>query len=177
MNTPPVSIRIATLDDCPAILEIFKSWQRNDGDRRLAERYYKALFAGEKCFAEHKVFVLQSANRVVGTIGYGSDRFEVADLYWLGWFYLHYELTNQGNGKFLLNFVLDKLRGIRCRKLYLTTGSGEFYLPARRLYERTGFLVESVLHDYYGKGVNQLIYAKKFTRKTIQKDQRKKRDL
>ena len=164
MDTPLVSIRIATSDDCPAILEIFKSWQPNDWDRKLAERYYNAVFSGEKCFTEDMVFVLQSANKVVGTIGYSSDRFEAANLYWLGWFYVHSAFKEQGHGKFLLNFALDELREIRCRKLYVTTGSDEFYLPARRLYERAGFFAESVLHDYYGHGVNQLIYGKTLTK-------------
>ena len=53
-----------------------------------------------------------------------------------------------GVGSLLLRHLVTEARRAGCRRLSLETGSADFYLPARRLYERHGFRPCEPFADY-----------------------------
>lgn len=54
----------------------------------------------------------------------------------------------RGVGAAVLTRLLDAARGRGHRAVYLETGAGEYWAPARRLYERFGFAVCPPFADY-----------------------------
>ncbi|SDC46286.1 GNAT family N-acetyltransferase [Ruegeria marina] len=60
------------------------------------------------------------------------------------------EARGTGAGRAMLEFLLDHARAEGARGVYLETGSTEDFLPARRLYERHGF-VECGPFDSYAE--------------------------
>jgi putative acetyltransferase len=53
-----------------------------------------------------------------------------------------------GVGSVLLGHILDEAAGMGFRRVSLETGSGEFYTPARKLYEKFGFTYCAPFADY-----------------------------
>jgi putative acetyltransferase len=53
-----------------------------------------------------------------------------------------------GVASLLLGHIIDEARGSGFRQLSLETGSSEFFLPARRLYEKFGFAYCDPFADY-----------------------------
>lgn len=54
----------------------------------------------------------------------------------------------QGLGSAMLTHILDQARRMGFTRLSLETGSGEFFEPARRLYQRFGFTYCEPFADY-----------------------------
>lgn len=54
----------------------------------------------------------------------------------------------KGVGRALLQFLLEQARHRGIRELYLETGSMDFFLPARTLYQSAGFTYCSPFADY-----------------------------
>ena len=47
---------------------------------------------------------------------------------------------NKGNGKKIIKVLIDKSRKLNIQKISVETGSGEFFLPARKLFKNSGFI-------------------------------------
>ncbi|KKO45221.1 hypothetical protein WG68_10830 [Arsukibacterium ikkense] len=58
------------------------------------------------------------------------------------------EARKQGVGRALLQFLLEQARQSGIRQLYLETGSMDFFLPARTLYQSAGFEYCGPFADY-----------------------------
>jgi len=58
------------------------------------------------------------------------------------------QARGQGIGRVLLQFLLEQARQSGISKLYLETGSMEFFLPARNLYKSAGFNYCGPFADY-----------------------------
>jgi putative acetyltransferase len=54
----------------------------------------------------------------------------------------------RGIATLLLSHIVDEARRTGCRRLYLETGSQDFFAPARRLYQRHGFSTCPPFGDY-----------------------------
>ena len=46
---------------------------------------------------------------------------------------------NKGNGKKIIKVLIQKSRQLNIQKISVETGSGEFFLPARKLFKNLGF--------------------------------------
>ena len=96
---------------------------------------------------------------VVGFICYGeipmTDR--RFDLYWVA---VDPDLGRQGVGRLLLARMEAELREQGPAKVYVDTSSTPGYDRARRFYEKNGYLVACVLHDFYRDGDDKIIYLK-----------------
>jgi len=96
---------------------------------------------------------------VVGFICYGEipmteRRF---DLYWVA---VAPALGRQGVGRMLLARMEEDLRGQGSAKVYVDTSSTPGYDRARSFYEKNGYRVACVLHDFYRDGDDKVIYLK-----------------
>mgnify|MGYP003635099444 CR=1 FL=1 len=58
------------------------------------------------------------------------------------------EARGQGVGRALLQFLLEQAKHSGIRQLYLETGSMDFFLPARNLYQSAGFEFCGSFADY-----------------------------
>lgn len=151
-------IRPARISDKKKILSIIDSYHYK-WDKDNAEKYYNDYFSKTSQLKGDMVYVLTLEEKLIGVIGYSIDRYET-DNYWMGWFYVHKEYEGRKFGTKLLNYVLDKLRKKRKRKLFVTTSSHKHYKKALNLYLKKGFKFEALIRDYYSKGDDQLILSK-----------------
>ena len=46
---------------------------------------------------------------------------------------------NKGYGKKIIKVLIDKYQKLNIQKISVETGSGEFFLPARKLFKNSGF--------------------------------------
>jgi ribosomal protein S18 acetylase RimI-like enzyme len=150
-----LEIRTANPDDYDAIIKLF-----DNQDKEFAVRYYKVFFNNRNCCPHDEVFVRVVEGKIVGVIGYCPDRLETDDICWLGWFYVRKDFRGYGYGRELLDYVIDILENKPVRKLYVDTSSFTSYKEAMALYEKTGFVHEGTLKDYYEKGEDQLIFGR-----------------
>ena len=103
------------------------------------------------------VVCLAEDGRVIGVSGWGPDLGEGAGIYWLGWTYVNPWSRGQGVGARLLVTVIERVRALGGRKLFLETSSMDKYAEAVRFYERIGFVEEGRLHDFYGPGEAKIL--------------------
>ena len=47
---------------------------------------------------------------------------------------------NKGNGKKIIKVLIEKSQQLNIQKISVETGSGEFFLPARKLFKNLGFI-------------------------------------
>ena len=140
-------IRPAKADDYDAIIEIFDSWKPQNYDTQYAIKYYQKFFSEIPCCQHDTVFVCENDGHVVGVTGYCPDD-ETNDVYWLNWYYVRKNLTSQGHGRFLLDFVIKELKENGARKLYVDTSEDQLYVRAIQLYKAMGFKEEARLKVY-----------------------------
>ncbi len=149
-------IRPANADDYNAIIELFESWKPQNYDTPSAVKYYQNFFSESPCCRQDTVFVCEEAGHVVGVTGYCPDD-EAEDVYWLNWYFVRKNLTRQGHGRFLLDYVIKDVKENGARKLYVDTSDDPFYVSAVRLYKAVGFKEEARLKDFYEDGEDQII--------------------
>ncbi|MFQ6758960.1 MAG: GNAT family N-acetyltransferase [Deltaproteobacteria bacterium] len=102
---------------------------------------------------------IREGQGVVGFICYGeipmTDR--RFDLYWVA---VAPALGRQGVGRRLLARMERDLRAQGSAKVYVDTSSTPGYDRARSFYEKNGYQVACVLHDFYRDGDDKVIYLK-----------------
>lgn len=115
-------------------------------------------------------FVLEHDDQVIGICGYRTppacDR-----THWLSWTYIHADHVNQGHGRRMIEELLQHLRSIDARKLFikvsdysetLEDGSTEEpYAAALHLYQKLGFAIELKHADYYDEGEALIILGRR----------------
>lgn len=69
------------------------------------------------------------------------------------------EYRGHGIGKTLINRLIEMLKDMGAKRIYVKTDSTAQYQPTRRFYESCGFSVEATLRGYYGDSDDCLIYA------------------
>jgi ribosomal protein S18 acetylase RimI-like enzyme len=111
---------------------------------------------------DERVFVLTVENEILGVIGYSQDEYRISN-YWLGWFYVHREYQGKGIGRELLEYILNELQQIGAKTIFVDTSSDALYRRALAIYLKSGFRIEAVIRNYYGKGEDQIILSKKFS--------------
>ena len=52
---------------------------------------------------------------------------------------VHDNFRNKGYGKKIIKVLVEKSRQLNIQKISVETGSGEFFLPARKLFKNSGF--------------------------------------
>ena len=112
--------------------------------------------------AKHDYSILVAVSEgqgVVGFICYGeipmTDR--RFDLYWIA---VDPALGRQGVGRLLLAKMEAELSGQGPAKVYVDTSSTSGYDRARSFYEKNGYRVACVLHNFYRDGDDKVIYLK-----------------
>ncbi len=107
-------------------------------------------------------YVLEEDDKVIGVTGFKRVS-ATENTAWLSWTYLSPEHCGKGFGKQMLNDLLDTLREIEGRKIfvkvsnYVDPETGPIYEKARKLYESLGFEEELSNLEFYDEGEDQAI--------------------
>ena len=73
---------------------------------------------------------------------------------------IHNDFRGQGYGINVINYLINEAKKLKIKKLSIETGAGDFFIPARKLFKKTGFSVcEPFAH--YKEDVNS-VYLTKF---------------
>ncbi|PJF47415.1 MAG: GNAT family N-acetyltransferase [Chloroflexi bacterium] len=98
--------------------------------------------------------------RMIGFACYGPE--SLTDRTWdLFWICVVPEARGKGAGRALMVAVESQVRQAGGRLMVIYTSSTPKYAPARRLYERAGFVCVAVVPDYYAEGDDLNIYWKR----------------
>ena len=68
---------------------------------------------------------------------------------------VHDNFRNQGQGINVINHLIKEAKKLKIKRLSIETGAGDFFVPARKLFKKTGFTVcEPFAH--YKKDINSV---------------------
>ena len=68
---------------------------------------------------------------------------------------IHDNFRNQGQGINVINHLINEAKKLQIKRLSIETGAGDFFIPARKLFKKTGFILcEPFAH--YKKDVNSV---------------------
>jgi GNAT superfamily N-acetyltransferase len=101
----------------------------------------------------------EADGRVVGYTCYGPIAGTAAsyDLYWIA---VRADERGRGLGRRLLAETERLVRAAGGRRLYAETSGRAQYRPTRAFYERSGYLREAELRDFYAPGDAKVFYVK-----------------
>ena len=143
------------------VLRIIRAHDPFDGE--CAKRYFNLYFDDptrlDSSDEDNYIAVEESRGEVAGVVGFSPDKYGTPDTYWINWLYVDSRFRRAGIGAKLLDFIIDRVRSRKARKLYLDTSSDPIYEAAVALYERFGFQIEGRLKDYYDPNEDYLIFG------------------
>ena len=155
MPSSSAKLRPMRQADIPEALRIIG--ETDEDDQEEAACSYEEGLEGHFCLVDKK--------QIVGVTGYQLENTRIA---WLSWTYVDPSLTRQGYGTAMLEAVVDRIRKIGARKIFITTSdyrksptSSMLYGAAMRLYEKHQFVRELSHSDYFDKGENAIIYGRR----------------
>ena len=72
---------------------------------------------------------------------------------------IHDNFRKQGKGIEVINHLINEAKKLKIRRLSIETGASDFFIPARKLFKKTGFSVcEPFAH--YKKDINSVYLTK-----------------
>ena len=54
---------------------------------------------------------------------------------------IHDDFRNQGHGTDVINHLINEAKKLNIKRLSIETGASEFFIPARKLFKKTGFTI------------------------------------
>ena len=72
---------------------------------------------------------------------------------------IHDSFRNQGQGINVINHLINEAKKLKIKRLSIETGAGDFFIPARKLFKKSGFIAcEPFAH--YKEDVNSVYLTK-----------------
>jgi putative acetyltransferase len=65
---------------------------------------------------------------------------------------------NKGNGRKIINHLINEAKKLNIKRLSLETGSGEFFMPARELFVKCGFKICKPF-SHYKDDINSVYFS------------------
>ncbi len=150
-----VEVRPMQGQDVTAVLSLIE--QHDEDDAEAAKESYE-----ESGLADQ--FVLTEQDKIIGVTGFrpveGTD-----NTCWLSWTYMLPEKQGQGYGTRVLESLIEHLKEINVRKIFVSTSDyreedgAAAYEAAQKMYETVGFKEELRHPDYYAPGETQIVYG------------------
>ena len=72
---------------------------------------------------------------------------------------VHNNFRKKGNGIKVINHLIDEAKKLKIKKLSIDTGAGEFFNPARKLFDKCGFK-PCPPFAHYKEDINSLYFTK-----------------
>jgi len=149
-------LREMQAEDIRPVFEVIESQDEDDAEEALASY--------QEIGGIMDNFVMEANGKVIGVTGYATPP-GCDNTHWLSWTYVHDDYANQGNGRLMLNELIQYLKDKNARMLfvqvsdYVDEEDGAIYAAALHLYKSLGF-VEQINHpNYYDEGESQTILA------------------
>lgn len=148
-----IQIRPMTKSDIDTVIRVIYSIDEDDAE-----------YARE-CYNERGIdgdFVMINQGLIIGVVGFTYEEGTDAT-FWLSWTYLLEEYHGQGLGRKMLDFIIDEVKNIGGRKMFISMSDyrdpedGRVYDSAKKLYAAAGFTEEARLQDYYNFNESQTI--------------------
>lgn len=149
-------LREMQAEDIRPVFEVIESQDEDDAEEAM--RDYQEIGG------TLDNYVMEVNNKIIGITGYVSPPACDAT-YWLSWTYVHDDYANQGNGRLMLNELIQHLKDKEARILfvkvsdYVDEEDGPIYAAAMHLYKSLGFKEEIVHENYYDDGESQTILS------------------
>lgn len=110
----------------------------------------------------HFVFLDEVQDGQVRTLGYAcygaiDGTLSSYDLYWIA---VDDSLRGRGLGRILMQETERRIAAAGGGRIYVDTSSRASYVPTRAFYERSGYLQEALLADFYAPGDGKVIFCK-----------------
>ena len=144
--------------DIDAVVDLIDGHDEDDAEDA------RAGFTGSDGIDDY--FVLEIDGRVIGVTGFRTPP-ACEQTHWLSWTYVHEEYVNKGHGRRMLGDMLQHLKDLGGRKVFVKVSdyaeideSGErveTYAAALHLYKSMGFAVELTHKDYYDAGEAMIV--------------------
>ena len=124
----------------------------------VAERLAKGDSSG------YHFIMAEQYGRLVGYSCYGPIPCTQSsyDIYWIA---VHPDYQGRGVGRQLLKETERRIKSGGGLRIYVDTSQRVQYASTRAFYERCGYLMESLLPDFYAQGDGKVIYCKQLVRK------------
>ena len=107
-------------------------------------------------YGDRHFFAAYVEENLVGIV----NLYEEDDKFWIGWFGVIKEHRGKGYGKEILDWICARAKLVySCRTIYLYTSTRKEEESARRLYEKSGFILDK--RENTGKGYRNIYYSKK----------------
>ena len=134
-----------------------------DEEVEVAEELVRERLEKSDASGYHFVMV-EHYGRLIGYTCYGQIPCTQSsyDIYWIA---VHPDYQSRGVGKKLLKETERKIKAGGGRRAYVDTSQRVQYASTRAFYERCGYLMESLLPDFYAQGEGKVIYCKQLVRK------------
>jgi ribosomal protein S18 acetylase RimI-like enzyme len=81
------------------------------------------------------------------------------DIYWI---VVSPAMQKKGIGRELLAFGEDEIRKHKGRMVVIETSSQQKYHPTQQFYQKSGYIIEARLKDFYRSGDDKLVFIKRF---------------
>ena len=152
MNSQVVN---ATADDVESLIAIYSSPHLYHS-REEAQWFVKSFFD------YHHIKLIKLDKQVIGASFWKVVEEKHHGLTEIEDFWIDENHRRKGYGEKLLRSTIEDMKhfftdnGFTLRKVLVTTGEDKE--PARRLYEKIGFLKSAVLKDLFAQGENELVY-------------------
>ena len=71
---------------------------------------------------------------------------------------IHDDFRKQGQGINVINHLINEAKKLKIKRLSIETGASDFFIPARKLFKRTGF-VECEPFAHYKEDINSVYFT------------------
>ena len=72
---------------------------------------------------------------------------------------IHDNFRNQGNGINVINHLINEAKKLKIKRLSIETGAGDFFIPARKLFNKCGFETSKPF-AHYKEDINSIYLTK-----------------
>ena len=131
----------------------------NDEEVRCVQEIWEAYLSQGPAKSGYQIILYRDGGEVAGFACFGPHALTVGtfDLYWLA---VDPQTQGRGIGQALIAATEQAVVTQHGRILIIETSNTPVYAPARRLYERCGYVQEATLHNFYSEGDDLIIYSK-----------------
>jgi D-alanine-D-alanine ligase len=111
--------------------------------------------------SDYSFVFLEKDSRLIGYACYGLIPCTESsyDIYWI---VVHPDFKRQGIGRIILTETERLIGKAGGRRIYIDTSQSEKYLSTHAFYQQCGYVIESILKDFYAPGDGKVIFCKIF---------------
>lgn len=156
---PQLTLRAATADDRPGLLDILASDHTfKEDERYVATELIDGALTGS---VDYYLLVADAPDHpVAGYLCYGPTPM-TASTYDLYWIVVHANARGRGIAAALITAMEAELRSRGGKAIRVETSETEGYGAARKLYERLEYPIAAVLEGFYREGDGLITYYKR----------------